>query len=125
MLTAEVDGQPLPSVSSVDPAVPVALGVEWWASTDDLCRLWSALLTGPEAAEIRTIVSANPGLVFRDWAFVGFKGGGEPGVLAGSWVLESAAGRRYVVSLGLSDPTRAVDETVLLEMLAVDRLLDR
>lgn len=125
MLTREVDGQPLPAVATVDPQVPVALGVEWWASTADLCRLWDTVLNGPEAAEVRKIVSANPGLLFEDWAFVGFKGGGEPGVLAGSWVLESAGGRRYVVSLALSDPARAVDETVLLEMLATDRLLAR
>lgn len=125
LLASEVDGKPLPGVTTVDPEVPVALGAEWWASGEDLCRLWSVLLTGPEAVEVRKIVSVNPGLPFADWAFVGFKGGGEPGVIAGSWVFESVVGRRWVLSVALSDPTHAVDETVLLEMLAADALLPR
>jgi len=44
------------------------------------------------------------------WARVAFKGGSEPGVLALSWLLERADGRRFVVNLLASDTARAVDE---------------
>lgn len=92
---------------------PVAVDtVEWFASASDLCRAHVALQKkGPE---VRRILGRNPGISFgANAGYVAFKGGSEPGVLAGSWYVEHADGRRFAFSVLLRNREGPIDVTAL------------
>ena len=106
----------LPRASRVDPAHPVEVDrIEWFASPRELAAA-HLFLDGrrvrPGLEPVGGILGQNRGvdLDAAVWARVAFKGGSEPGVLALSWLLERADGRRFVVNLLASDTARAVDE---------------
>jgi len=65
-------------------------------------------------------LTTNPGIPFDTAAFpyVAYKGGSEPGVLHLSWLVHSASGARYFVSLGFNDPTAPIDEDAPLPIAA-------
>lgn len=107
----------LPPVDAVDPAVPVEIDrVEWFASPRELAAAHVAL-DGRRATAglepLTTILGTNPGVALDAavWPRFAFKGGSEPGVLALSWLLERADGRRFVLALTGSDSGRAIDES--------------
>lgn len=106
--------QPLPSVTAVDPKVPVATNLEWFATPMDICRVFHHLKLQSETATgapLRGILSKNPGIDVRNlYRYVGFKGGSEPGVLSLNWLLQREDGQWQVVSLGLSDGARPISE---------------
>lgn len=92
--------------------------IEYFASSVDLCRAMVALHTRPHGASaetVRTILSANPGGVELDneWTYVGFKGGGEPGVLSLVWYLESDS-RTYVFAVNVTNDHEALPESQLV-----------
>lgn len=108
---AALPGGPL----AVDPAdVTTAVweqGVDWFATAADLCAVHVALQDAagtPTGGPVREILAANPGVEIDTaaWPYVGFKGGSTPGVVAGSWFAQDAAGEAVVVSVQLasSDP---------------------
>ncbi|MGQ0617803.1 MAG: serine hydrolase [Acidimicrobiia bacterium] len=106
----------LPPTSAVDPRRPVEVDrVEWFASPRELAAAQVYLdqrRNEPGLEPLTEVLGSNPGLP-RDpatWPHVAFKGGSEPGVLALSWLLERADGRRFVVALVASDPDKALDE---------------
>ena len=92
---------------------PVAVEtVEWFASASDLCRAHVSLQAKGQG--VRQILGLNPGVPFgNDAAYVGFKGGSEPGVLAGSWYVEHRDGRRFAISVLLRNRSGAIDTEVL------------
>lgn len=92
---------------------PVAVdAVEWIASASDLCRAQVSLQSKGEG--VRQILGLNPGVPFGDDAdYVAFKGGSEPGVLAGSWYVEHSDGRRFAISVLLRNRQGAIDTTAL------------
>lgn len=92
---------------------PVAVEtVEWFASASDLCRAQVALQSRGDP--VRRILGGNPGLPFgSDAEYVAFKGGSEPGVLAGSWYIEHRDGRRFAISVLLRNRESGIDSTVL------------
>jgi beta-lactamase class A len=106
----------LPPASAVDPALPVEIDrIEWFASPLELAAAQLFLdnrrtLTGLES--LGDILGANPGLPLdpATWTRVAFKGGSEPGLLALSWLLERADGRRFVLALVVSDASRPIDQ---------------
>ena len=93
--------------------------IEWFASAEDLCHVVAALWQrgqDPRTAAVLDVLAQNPGLPgARDpaWTYIGFKGGSEPGVLTGTWLLGRADGAWFVVTLGVNGP-RAVDEGELV-----------
>ncbi len=96
---------------------PRDLDIEWFATAEDLCRTLVHLdeLAGVAGLEpVATILEINPGAGVpfdRDrWPTIRFKGGSEPGVIAGAWWFEDAAGDRYVVAGGVANPDAALDE---------------
>ena len=111
---------------------PVAIdSIEYFASPADLCRamVWlHEAASTPGLEPVRDILSINPGPPFdeRVWPFVGFKGGGEPGVFAVSWLLERHDGRLFFLAGILNDSTRIRDETraALLVSVGADFLAD-
>ena len=93
--------------------LPVAVDtLEWFASAADLCRVHVALQAQGKTA--RDIVGRNPGVYFGpDAEYVAFKGGSEPGVLAGSWYVEHRDGRRFAISILLRNKDGSIDTTAL------------
>lgn len=94
---------PLPDVS-VFAGGPVALDVEWFFSTRELCALMSRVQALP-------LMSLNPGLANpTDWQRVAYKGGSEPGVLNLTTWLTAKDGRQYCVSATWNNPQARLDE---------------
>lgn len=106
----------LDEVNAVFAHGPKAIDIEWFASPADLARLLGHMRrkADPEAFRIMAInPSANGDAVRSRWAFIGFKGGSEPGVLNYTWLLTDKSGRDWVLTLGWNNPAAVVDESRL------------
>jgi hypothetical protein len=104
-------------------AAPIAIGeVEWFASAGDLIRTLDWLRRSGDATAL-AILAINPGLppATRDFAYVGYKGGSESGVLSLNFLLRGKDGRWMAVGVSWNDPAAKLDENRLL--LLVSRLL--
>ncbi|HEX8261914.1 MAG TPA: hypothetical protein VF547_03460, partial [Allosphingosinicella sp.] len=92
---------------------PVAIGsVEWFASPADLVRTLDWLRRSGDGTALE-LLAINPGLgpeLARDFAYFGYKGGSEPGVLNMSFLLRSREGRWLAVSATWNDESAALDE---------------
>jgi beta-lactamase class A len=90
-LLADVNKSPLPDVSEFL-ADPVALDVEWFFTTQELCNLMEQVKDLP-------LMSINPGVArAEDWQKVAFKGGSEPGVLNLTTWLSAENDKTYCIS---------------------------
>lgn len=92
-------------------------GLDWFTTPDDLIAAHLELqkMASTDAgAPIRGILSANSGLgdLGTDWSYTAFKGGSSVGVLAGSWYLERADGRTFVITIqgSTDDPAELADQ---------------
>ena len=92
---------------------PVAVEtVEWFASASDLCRAHLALQDKDQT--VRRILGDKPRIPLDpDAAYVAYRGGTEPGVLAGSWYIEHEDGRRFAISLLLRDAEHLIEVSAL------------
>jgi hypothetical protein len=95
--------------------------LEWFASAADMCRTMASLMnfaTRPGLEPVRDILSLNPGLALDPsvWTYAAFKGGSEPGVLSGTWLLERTDGRAFVFTMSLNDPTTPIPDDVLVQI---------
>ena len=126
-LTDMIDPRPLTGLAGWEQ--PRAIDtLEWFASPADICRVYANLAraAGTSAgAPVAGILSLNDGGLGLDrarWPAVWFKGGSEPGVLTLTYLARTAGGARYVVSVDVGDPVRALDEaSVVPELLALAR----
>lgn len=76
---------------------PLALQIEWFASPADMARLLDAIRkTGDEQA--LAILAVNPGGDASRYAYQGFKGGSEPGVISASYLVRTRAGEWRAVT---------------------------
>ncbi len=98
---------------------PVAIDVEWFASADDLAKLFRFMrgTADPQAFEIMAINSSVTPTVRTNWAYVGYKGGSEPGVLNLTWLLTDEAGRDHALVLSWNNERDKLDSTAL-ELIA-------
>ncbi|MDN3645442.1 serine hydrolase [Pontixanthobacter aestiaquae] len=89
--------------------------VEWFASGQDLQKLLRRIvdLSDPTARNIMGISPALPGPVTEKWAYVGYKGGSEPGVLNLTWLLQDKVGGWHVLSLSWNNTEANVDNAAL------------
>lgn len=124
---ADLRPEDLPLSEWTDPIDPDRL--EWFATPADLCALHVALRDqagGPGLEPVGEILSLNPGLpdTAERWSYLAFKGGSEPGLLAMSWLGETAGGRTFVLAGSVVNPDRPLDEleAVLLFGAARDLL---
>ncbi len=82
--------------------------MEWFLSPRALCETIYSLRDNH-------LLRINParGLISaKDWHLVGYKGGGEPGVLNYTWVLQKEPDSSfYTLSVSLNNAAKAVDET--------------
>lgn len=92
---------------------PTAIGeAEWFASPADLVRTldWLRRSGDPTALDLLAI---NPGLdpaLAKGFAYFGFKGGSEPGVVNMSFLLKNREGRWIAVSATWNNAAAALDE---------------
>lgn len=89
--------------------------LEWFASTADLARALDWLRRHTEAPATRPgreLMAINPGVPLpgAELAYVGYKGGSEPGVLNLSFLLRTEAGAWYALVATWNDPRAALDE---------------
>jgi beta-lactamase class A len=101
-------------------AQPTAIDtVEWFASGEDLRKLMRSLVAfeDPIARQIMAVNPALPKARREEWAYVGYKGGSEPGVLNLTWLLQDEADRWHVLVLSWNNPDAPVTSAEL-ELLA-------
>jgi len=92
--------------------------LEWFASPMDLVRTMDWLRrNGSETT--RAILAVNPGnpALREGFAYVGYKGGSEPGVLNFTWLLRDRAGAWFVATGSWNNPAAAVDEARFLGLM--------
>lgn len=107
--------------------------VEWFASPADMVRVMDWLRRNTEsgpAAEARAILSKNPGLppeTAEKWAYTGFKGGSEAGVIATTFLLQAKDGRWYAVSAKWNNREAEVENQRFMALIsrAIDLLAPR
>ena len=99
---------------------PTAIdSLEWFASGRDLAGLLRRIvaLDDPTARKIMAVTPGMPEPRRKDWSYVGYKGGSEPGVLNLTWLLRDEAGEWRVLSLSWNNPEAPV-EAGALELIA-------
>jgi len=111
----EQDPASLDQVQRVFLGGPTAIDVEWLASAEDLVKLLTTLRrTGSaEAFEIMAINPSASPAIREKWAYVGYKGGSEPGVLNFTWLLTDKAGRDHALVLSWNNADAALDQSAL------------
>jgi beta-lactamase class A len=86
--------------------------VEWFASAEDLVRTldWLRRNADKEALDILTINPGLPRTAAQPFAYWGYKGGSETGVVAMSFLVRDKAGAWHAVAGSWNDQSRPVDE---------------
>ncbi len=100
--------------------------IEWFAAPNDGIRVLNWLRRN--GGDALPILAVNPGIAPGDaarWAYLGYKGGSEPGVIAMNFLARAKDGQWYAVSGSWNDPAARLDEnrfvgimTRLLNLLA-------
>jgi hypothetical protein len=94
--------------------------VEWFASPADLVRTLDWLRRNGDRTAL-DLLAINPGLgsaLAKDFAYFGFKGGSEPGVLNLSFLLKTRSGRWLAVSATWNNETAALDEARFVALMS-------
>lgn len=110
----------LPIQEWTEPIDPDLL--EWFASPQDLCTLAIRLAELADSVpEVGEILEINPGIPAEEgtWDNLWFKGGSEPGMVAGWWVTES--GDQTFVTTGSLVDSNVIDQDEALLLLASAR----
>jgi beta-lactamase class A len=101
--------------------------IEWPASPDDLCKLivgLKARADAPATAPVGSILSINPGIPDdrKQYSYLGYKGGSEPGVLNLTWLLQRARDQKWVfLTVGFNDTSGPLDESKAIAAAATAR----
>ncbi len=122
-ILARLDREPLANFSPDFGDGPVAIdSVEWFASASDLARtmLWirDHTTTGAAAAA-RGVLAVNPGIQWSptSWAYVGYKGGSEPGVLDMTFLVRRNDGDWFVLTATWNNPAHEVELGTMIPLL--------
>jgi beta-lactamase class A len=118
LLATTIDRAPLPSMAAAKAwTTPRDINsLEWFASADDLCRVYTslaALARRPGLSPIGNVLSINNGglqLPAAQWKTTWFKGGSEPGVLTLAYLATTRTGHSYVVAVLAENPARPIDQ---------------
>jgi len=93
------------------PPEPIAVAqVEWFASCRDLCRLMDYFRRRSDPV-VLAILAVNPGLpgLENRFAYVGYKGGSEAGVVNMTWLVQDKRQRWYAISMSWNNEKSDVD----------------
>ena len=114
-----VDSSITAGVAAFAAGPPVAIdSVEWFASTNDVVRVMDALRRRSDP-KVQAILGLSPGMSpqYRGtFAYAGFKGGSEPGVLNLSWLLKRPSGTWYVVTTSWVNKTAPLDNARMVAL---------
>jgi len=117
-----------PAIAQASFKEPISIdSIEWFASAEDLCKVMADLHARGDVeatAPVASILSKNPGIPDenKQYAYIGFKGGGEPGVLNATWLLQRARDAKWLVLTAVfNDPVSSVDELKALAAMAAAR----
>ena len=106
--------------------------LEWFASPADLARVMAWLdahRTTAGGKEALRILAINPGpaaALAKRFAYVGYKGGSEPGVVSMTVLVRDKQDRARVVSASWNNPAAGVDEMTLAALVSrAVELLDK
>lgn len=96
---------------------PLALDVEWFATPRDQAALldWLRTSGGDTALQVMAANPGTPSAALFDYA--GFKGGSEPGVIYGSWLLKTKKGNWYAVTGGWTRTDAGVQLPVFMNLM--------
>lgn len=99
--------------------------VEWFASPADIARLLAMLERDgdPVTRAILKINAGIPPVSAGRWAYLGYKGGSEPGIMGMSFLLYGKQGDRYIVSAMVNNPAAEIDQPGFITLMT--RLLDQ
>ena len=99
---------------------PLNLDVEWFASPSDMVRVMDWLRrNGDDTATAILAINSGLGPQLRGaLAYVGYKGGSEPGVLNLNWLVRNRAGIWHVVTGSWSNPDAPLEEQRFIGLLA-------
>jgi beta-lactamase class A len=111
--------------STLDPSRlggrPAQIGaVEWFASPADLVRTLDWLRRSGDRTAL-DLLAINPGLgpaLAKDFAYFGFKGGSEPGVLNLSFLLRARSGRWLALSATWNNERAVLDEARFVALMS-------
>lgn len=91
---------------------------EWFASPTDVARLLDWIRTNDRDGAARAILAVNPGGAVTSGAtYQGFKGGSEPGVIAASYLVQTAGGQWYAVAGMWNDIAAPVDQARFIGLM--------
>lgn len=93
--------------------------VEWFASAEDMVRTMDWLRQNGDSTAL-DVLAINPGVseeTAGEFAYLGFKGGSEPGVLNVTYLARTKAGRWYAVSGSWNDPANTLDEAKFIGLM--------
>jgi beta-lactamase class A len=115
----ESEDVPASQIQAAFAAGPIALDVEWFANAPDLANLFRFMRAAadPRAFDIMAINPSMTAATRERWAYAGYKGGSEPGVLNLTWLLSDEAGRDYALVLSWRDDEASLNQTAL-ELIA-------
>ena len=93
--------------------------VEWFASPEDVNRLlhYLARTRDPVVKKIMRINSIIPPGDAKRWAYLGGKGGSEPGVIAFAFLASANSGKTYAVSGSWNNNMAPVDNDKFLSLM--------
>lgn len=98
---------------------PMAIeSVEWFASAADMVRVMDWLRINADDTA-RAVLAINPGVQRRppELAYLGYKGGSEPGVISLTWLVRTRADGWYAVSGVWNNPAAPVEELRFLGLM--------
>lgn len=109
--------------NGVDPMSPTLIDqMEWFASTEEACQamFWLAAKDEPKIRNILGIhvpVLDDVGSATSHWAYAGYKGGSEPGVLNLTYLLESKQGSRACLSMTWNNSKQTLNTARFLDIV--------
>lgn len=98
--------------------------IEWFASPADIARLLAKLEREADPVT-RAILKINPGIApvnAARWAYLGYKGGSEPGVMTMSFLARSKQGKSYILAAVVNDSAAEIDQARFTQLMT--RMLD-
>ena len=119
---AAVPASSLDALAFTEPVAPDS--IEWFASLEDICAAHVRLqerAQEPGLEPIAEILALNPGLPSDRWAYMAFKGGSEPGLLATSWLVRAEDGRTFVLAGSVLNTEQPIDEITAALLTAAAR----
>ncbi|ANU08011.1 serine hydrolase [Paraurantiacibacter namhicola] len=128
MLAAlDLESVDMEQVATTFAGAPRLIELEWLASPADLAALM-AHLRDMDDPTIMQVMAINPGITGESaegFAYIGYKGGSEPGVLNQTWLLQTKDGAWYALSTSWNNPDESLDnnELIILARRAMGLLL--